>query len=265
MVYYDDNTDGGNVMRKLFGLLPAMTFSVLALSACGYSVTDTAKAVAGSVGGDFTDGIAISPASAPTAAFSKLSLMGPDDVIFTAGEKFTIRATGDAETVKKLRYEITGDGIKVGRIKEKWYGDQGSATIRITGPSLSSVTLAGSGDIDADRVEADDVKFSLAGSGNIVVQNVRAKSAAVSLAGSGNIDLAGNTDSLKITIAGSGDVNTGKLTATDAKISVAGSGNVTANATRAVDANIVGSGDVSVTGGATCKSNKMGAGKLRCS
>lgn len=247
-------------MKIAFLILP-----LIALSACGYSAMDAADAVSGSVSGDFADGTAIGTQPAATAAFTKLSLMGPDDVIFTVGDRFEISAAGDAKALQKLRYVIVDGNIKIGREKGNWSGNNEKAVVRVTAPSITAISLAGSGNVKADRVDGDNARFALAGSGNISVDQVRAQTAKVSVAGSGNIDLAGTAKDVKLSVAGSGDVNAGKLSAVDADVSVAGSGNVDLSASGAVKANIVGSGDVNVTGGAKCQTSKMGSGKLHCS
>ncbi len=238
---------------------------LLSLAGCGYAANDAVKVVTKNRGGDFADGKSISTTSSATESFSALSLMGPDDIVFTVGDTFSIRATGDAKAIAKLRYIITDSGIKVGRIKENWSNNDGEAIINITAPALSSIALAGSGDVTANRIDADNVTITLAGSGNIRVQKLQAKATGVSVAGAGDISLAGTSTKADISLAGAGDVDAGNLSVTDAEISIAGSGNVAINASGNVDANIIGSGDVTVTGGAKCKSNNMGSGELRCS
>jgi hypothetical protein len=247
-------------MKKALFLLP-----LLALVACGYSAMDAAEAVSDVVKGDFDNGTAITAAPTATAAFTKLSLLGPDNVTFTVGDNFQISATGDPQTVEKLRYLIEGGTIKIGRTNSIGanYSEK-AAIIRITAPSLSAVSLSGSGDLSADLLAADNVDVTLAGSGDIAVAAVRAKTTHVSVAGSGNLKIVGKSGKAKISLAGSGDIDASKLATENADLSVAGSGNVSLTATGEVNSSLVGSGDVNVTGGAKCTSSKTGSGTVTC-
>jgi Putative auto-transporter adhesin, head GIN domain len=260
LVYCACNTDGDIAMKKLIMLLP-----LLALSACGYSAIDAAEDVSKAVKGDFDNGIAISESITKTQPFEKLSAVGPDNVIFNVGESFQISASGDADAIKKIRYIIEDGTIKIGRINGKWSGYDKGATIRVTAPALSMISLAGSGDVTADRVSSDNASFSVAGSGDLTVGSVTSKSAELSVAGSGNMKISGKSDKASYSVAGSGDIDASNLSSVDVDISLAGSGNVNVLATGEVSASIVGSGDVTVTGGAKCESSKVGSGELLCS
>ncbi len=246
-------------MKKLIILLPLLT-----LSACGYSVIDAAEAVSETTKSDFDNGIAIGSEPAKTQPFEKLSVVGPDNVIFTVGDSFEISASGDADAIKRMRYIQEGGVIKIGRISGKWSGYNKNAVIRITAPALSMISLTGSGDVSADKVITDNASLSVTGSGDLTVQSVIAQSAKLSVSGSGNMKIMGRADKANYSVAGSGDIDGSKLSSINADISLAGSGNINALATGAVSANIVGSGDVAVTGGAKCKSNKIGSGDIRC-
>ncbi len=239
-----------------------ISFAAMALSACDGAVGDVIEAVADG-GGDLDNGTAIGTSPATVESFTRLAAMGPDNVIFKTGDSFTITASGDAAALEALRYVIKDGRLVVGRKDKGWKG--APATITITAPSISALTLAGSGDLTADKVNGDDVKLSLAGSGNLKVADVTAKTLKGSIAGSGNFDIAGKATSADYSVAGSGKLQAGKLATTDAEISVAGSGDVDANATGAVKAKIAGSGNINVTGGAKCTSSSAGSGKVNCS
>ncbi len=242
----------------VLALLPVMT------AGCGYSIADAAEDVAES--GDAMDGSkAITADWMETGTFTALSTRGPDNVIFKIGEKFVIKAEGDADTLDKLRFKIDGNAIVIGRADTKWYkAGSKAATIYVTAPSLSAIALAGSGNVKADRIESDTVTLSAAGSGDIDIAQVVAKTLNADLAGSGNIRAAGRAATASYSVAGSGDLDGRGVATTDASVSVAGSGDVSVNATGTVDASIAGTGDVAVTGGAKCTSSVVGTGNVTC-
>ena len=66
------------------------------------------------------------------------------------------------------------------------------------------LSIAGSGDLRARELAADDVDISIAGSGNADVQ--AAKTLAVAIAGSGDVQYSGAATLAKSRIAGSGTI-----------------------------------------------------------
>jgi len=247
-------------MKKIVFLAP-----LLALAACEGSIVDAVGDAASSAGSSFSDGAAIGSDASNPGAFEGVTLAGPDDVVFTTADDFSIRAEGDSDAVEQLRYSISGDQIKIGRDgDDKFWGDAGKATIYISAPSLKSAKLAGSGDMEVDAMTADSAELSIAGSGNIRVAKIDATALTSKIAGSGNLVLAGTAGSIDVSIAGSGDISGKDLNAERASISVAGSGDVELSSDGSVDAKVMGSGDVRIHGNAKCKSRAMGSGDISC-
>lgn len=250
-------------MRKITFFLP---LAALALTACGYSVSDAVDDIKNSDGSAFEDGKTISTAEATTAAFTEVKALGPDNIVFVTGDAFTIKAEGNAKAIATLRYKLEDGTIKIGRTKGNWFGDESEGvTITITAPKLSAASLAGSGDFTADKMDGDTVTVKIAGSGSLKVAEVTAKTLETKIAGSGDAIIAGTAENMDLSVAGSGTINAQKLTATNAEVSIAGSGDVSINATGKVEAKVAGSGDINVTGGATCTSKSMGSGNINCS
>ena len=248
-------------MNKL--LLAPIAASCLALAGCGYSVFDAVDDVRKG-GFNELDNAQVIPAQ-PTsvAAFDDLGVLGPDRVVFTTGDRFSIRAEAPGELQPHLRYRVKDGSLLVGRESGNWK-DQGKATIYVTGTSLHAINAMGSGMIEVDAMRGAEAEINNAGSGAIRVADVRISNLAVSMAGSGNITLAGKAASSDISIAGSGNVDASKLRSDSNDISIAGSGDVTLRSDGRVEASIMGSGDVTVLGTAQCELSSMGSGKLHC-
>ncbi len=250
-------------MRKITFFLP---LAALALTACGYSVSDAVDDIKNADNSAFEDGKTISTTEATTAAFTEVKALGPDNIVFVTGDAFTIKAEGNAKAIATLRYKLEDGTIKIGRTKGNWFGDESEGvTITITAPKLSAASLAGSGDFTADKMEGDTVKVKIAGSGSLNVAEVAAKTLETKIAGSGDAIISGTAENVDFSVAGSGTINGQKLTTTNAEVSIAGSGDISINATGKVEAKVAGSGDINVTGGATCTSKSMGSGNINCS
>ena len=239
--------------------------AALALSACGYSVFDAAEDIQGDDNG-LADGKAVTSQAVTTASFSKVNTVGPDNVVFVTGDAFSIKADGDAEVMKKLRYSVKDGVIIIGRTKGDWLSSDGNGvTVTITAPALTEAALAGSGSFTADEMTGDDLNLAIAGSGDASIGTIAGKKLEGKIAGSGDVVLSGKVDEADFAVLGSGSIDAQKLTATDADISIAGSGDVSLNATGKVDAKVAGSGSITVSGGAKCESKSMGSGSIDCS
>lgn len=200
---------------------------------------------------------------ADTGRFTTLTATGMDDVRLVSGQAWRIRATGDARALAQLRFLVEDGSLIVGRISES-RERFGKAHIEITAPSLRSVTAAGSGAVDVERIAGERASATVAGSGRTTVRRVEAERLTATLAGSGGLDLAGRSDRADLTIAGSGRLAGDGFTAGSASVTVAGSGGARFRSPGPIRATIVGSGTVDVSGTTDCNQTRMGSGRLVC-
>lgn len=249
------------------GAVVALALSTIAIGLAGCNVETKSDKEGGGFditfgSNDLDKGEAITDADTALANFTELVVAGPDEVIVQKGDTASIKAEGDAGTLDGLRYILDGDDLVVGRKN----GASGAPVkIIITVPSLSDVTLAGSGRVQVAELSGDNVEWTIAGKGDLKVATVTAKSMEGTIAGSGDATLsAGTVDTADVTIAGAGNINAEGVTARTADISIVGSGNVAMNVTESADTNIIGSGNITVTGGAKCNVSKTGSGKVTC-
>ncbi len=198
-----------------------------------------------------------------TGSYEGLKAAGSMDFKLVQGKEGEISIKGDANLMEYIITEVKNNKLVV-KIKDG-INLKPSQSILVTVPyeSISSVSLAGSGDIEnSGTIKADEFKVSLAGSGDINL-NVESKTLESSIAGSGDIELNGSTTDLNTKIAGSGDFDGKSLRSTNvnAKISGSGSANVVCNGE--LIARISGSGDVKYSGKPTNKDTKIsGSGSV---
>lgn len=198
-----------------------------------------------------------------TARFDALTATGMDDVRMVSGDRWRIRATGDARAVAQLRFLVEKDALIVGRLsgpRERY----GKTRIEVTAPSLRSITAAGSGTVDVERIGGDRASAIVAGSGRTTVHRVEADRLNATLAGSGGLGLTGRSDRADVTIAGSGSLAGDGFTTGSAVVTVAGSGGARFRSPGDVRATIAGSGTVTVSGTTACRQTRMGSGRLVC-
>jgi hypothetical protein len=203
--------------------------------------------------------------------FQKLEVAGPYEVEVRTGGNPGVSARGGEKLLSQTTVEVQGDKLVIrpqehnGWFHMSW-GSHGKAHFTVTVPQLSAAIIAGSGDIDVDKVQGDSFEGSVAGSGDLAVGNVEVQALKLSIAGSGGAKAAaGKAQSGDYSIGGSGDIDASAIQTQQAKVSIAGSGSVKANAAATADVSIMGSGDVDVSGGAKCTVEKHGSGNVRCS
>lgn len=233
------------------------------------AVLSTATLAACSEGRAESGGPAISR-SYPVGGFTAIEVAGPFDVRVVTGKAVSVAARGPQKLLDETSVSVEDGKLLIRPKKKGWFGSmnwnsRGSSTFTISVPALDSVEVAGSGDIDIDRVSGDRFTGAIAGSGNLRMPQVAVRELGLSIAGSGGIVVAGRAQKASFEIAGSGDVDASGLKATDAEAEIAGSGNIRAQVTGLAKASIAGSGDIDIRGGARCQSSKAGSGEIRCS
>lgn len=198
--------------------------------------------------------------------FNEIEVAGPFDVVVNVGKAQSVRAVGDSGDLDRLKVEVAGNELRIGTKERRWmdWSDSDPITIYVTVPALNAVSLAGSGDVQVDRVKADAFVGSIAGSGDLTIASLAAGNARLSIAGSGDLTASGSCRTAEVSIAGSGDVNIGRLRCQSLSARVAGSGDIIANATQNAKLTVMGSGAITVSGGAKCDVSKMGSGSARC-
>jgi hypothetical protein len=199
--------------------------------------------------------------------FTSVTAAGPDRVIIRYGSAFSVSARGRAGLLDRLTIRVEDGELRLGRESGiNWGANErlGNAVITVTMPRLDGITLAGSGEIRADRLDGDTASLTLAGSGDLVVTDGVVGDIDITLAGSGDMQLTGRARNVDITLAGSGDISGVTYGAETADVTVAGSGSVTMRVTQRAAISVMGSGDVTLSGTTNCAINRRGSGDARC-
>lgn len=239
------------IHRLIRGLAPV---AMIALSAAMAGCGDMNVEINGE------KGVPLAELDMSGEAPSKLVLAGPDKVVLSEGEALDIAVEGQAADL--VRFTLKDGALGVLREPGNWK-DTGTAIVRVTMPAPRSITMAGSGEVEAQSMAAE-ADIMIAGSGRLKVAALAANKADVTIAGSGSLEVAGTANTLDLTIAGSGDADMAGLKVETADITIAGSGSASFASDGKVDASVMGAGDVRVIGRATCEIKAMGSGTLTC-
>ena len=150
-------------MKKIFSVLAIMMIAVASVFAA-----DDKK-------------VSVIDKNVPVEYFNKIVLKGSDKIIFTQGDKPSVRIHGIKEMVDAVVVNQDGKTLTVSR-NSSFNNGEGFAglwnalknetievVIYVTSPDLIDVQLTGSGDIEVVCSKCDKVNASLQGSGDITV------------------------------------------------------------------------------------------------
>jgi hypothetical protein len=175
--------------------------------------------------------------------FSGVALAGSGKVLISQGEQYKVRVEVDDNVMDYVKTEVRGDVLHIGFDKGSY--NNVHLTVHITTPRLTSLSIAGSGDIIAQTpVNTGSLTSSISGSGSIKL-------------------LSGKASSHKVRISGSGDVSALDLEAESAEVHISGSGDCSVGVAKNLDAHIAGSGSVVYRGTPSVSKHIAGSGSVR--
>lgn len=194
--------------------------------------------------------------------FNEVELHGIGNLTIqqTDSESLTIRA--EDNIIPYLKSEVANNrltlyienGVSISATKPINY--------RLTVKDLSDLKLRGSGTINVENVNTNDLKITTTGSGNVSA-STDTNTLEVILSGAGAAKMDGKTDSQDVNVSGSGRYQAENVQSKEAKIDISGSGSATLNVSDALDARIAGIGSVEYTGDPTVSKQISGIGELR--
>jgi len=197
--------------------------------------------------------------------FEAVKAAGSFDVFFSQADVNEIRIEADENLMKYILTSVENGVLRIRTKSGVNIRPSQDIKVYVKSPKFKSVGLAGSGNMVAETkiTSTEKIKLSIAGSGDIKLQEIDAPQVDVNISGSGKAEGFGTTRDLDIDVAGSGDVMMKDLKAENAKISIAGSGNVWVFASMKLDVRVAGGGDIHYYGNpADIKSKLAGSGNL---
>lgn len=198
--------------------------------------------------------------------FSAIHLSGPINLELKASDREGVTVKADDNVVPLIETRVTGGDRPALEIRvrpDASFRASRSPVVVVEFRSLSELVMRGSGDVRADRIDADDFALSMAGSGDARIGALHAKLFAAVLSGSGDLKVAGRADQQAYALSGSGDVAASRLEGRSVKISISGSGDAAVQASESLEVSIAGSGNVVYRGSPRVSQTIRGSGRVR--
>jgi hypothetical protein len=184
--------------------------------------------IGGSSGSGAEQGSGVAAREARTVEpFERVELAGSNNVAIRVGGKKAVLVQGDDNLLDRVTTNVEAGTLVIGN-RPGSFETNSPMSVGVSVPSLTGVTLTGSG--------------------NVVVGGIDAHSFTVNVSGSGVVAGRGTANRLDVTLSGSGDAQLERLVAADVSAVVSGSGRIVVTATTSLDASVPGSG-VIVYGG----------------
>jgi len=200
------------------------------------------------------------------SSFEGIDFAIAGDVIISQGNVQSVLATGHPNIINDLKKKIVSGDVWVIEFDEDCY-DKYELTLHITVPSISDISLSGSGTIQISNFfDQNNLSLDISGSGDIDLNTFSGtEKLTVDISGSGAIT--GNNElvdlsHLDINISGSGKYNGFPIITDDCSIRISGSGNCYVNVIDNLDINISGSGNIYYKGNPTININNSGSGSI---
>ncbi|NCU03654.1 MAG: DUF2807 domain-containing protein [Chitinophagaceae bacterium] len=199
------------------------------------------------------------------SSFNAVKVSGAFDVYFSQSDEQEIQIEADENLMRYIETNVEDGVLRIRTKKGVNLRPTQDMKVYVKAPKYKSVSIAGSGNLVAEtNINLNEkIRLSIAGSGDIKLQELNAPQVDVNISGSGTAQGHGSTRDIDIDVAGSGDVKMGELKAENAKISIAGSGNVWVFASMKLEVKVAGGGDIHYYGNpADIKSKLAGSGNL---
>jgi hypothetical protein len=197
-----------------------------------------------------------------TAPFSALTVAGPVDVQLKAGTAPRVTVRADDNLLPVITTEVIDRRLEVGVKPQTRARTRNKMVVVVEFTELTGILVRGSGDVDADRIQAALFEIVLRGSGDVKIERLEADALALSITGSGDVTVGGSSRALGVDLFGSGDVRADRLESRQVAVRIRGSGDARVHAVEVLQVEISGSGDVRYRGTPQIQQKISGSGEL---
>ncbi|MDF1543864.1 MAG: DUF2807 domain-containing protein [bacterium] len=159
-------------------------------------------------------------------SFSRIKAQGSSDIYIKIGREQSVELTCDDNLIDNMIIKVRGKSLIID--SEGSFSTRKGPRIDITVPSLESMSLSGSGDVEIEGLNGGEFDYRLSGSGDLRAE--------------------GKLEFLEIKLTGSGDIDTRDLIAEEVDCRLSGSGDIQVYASESFDGSVSGSGDITYYG-----------------
>ena len=169
--------------------------------------------------------------------------------------------TAEANIIPYIKTDISGSTLELDIRDHYMVRPHYEIIVDVYTPSLSGITLSGSGSINSDHFTTSTMDVKISGSGDIKA-DASADNVYADISGSGDCDIKGDCLNEVYKISGSGSIKSLDMLAKKCDATVSGSGEMYVNVSDYLNVRISGSGDVYYLGNPSLETSISGSGKV---
>lgn len=193
--------------------------------------------------------------------FTRIKLKTSLDVVIELDDEQELVLKADDNLLDNFSFKTVDGELIID--SEGSYTTEHSPRLHIQIANLNALNIMGSGDIKLiGPIKGDSFIAQIHGSGDIELNDLELDELTLKVFGSGDIKADGEVGGLIAQINGSGDMDLASLEAQTADVKINGSGSLEINAEETLRARISGSGDISYRGSPTVDSKVSGSGDI---
>jgi hypothetical protein len=169
--------------------------------------------------------------------------------------------TAEENIIPYIKTDISSNTLELGIRNHFGVRPHYEIIVDVYTPSLTGITLSGSGSVNSDHFSSSTMDVTLSGSGDIKadasVDNMYAD-----ISGSGSCDIKGNCLNAVYKISGSGNIKALEMQSVKCNATISGSGEMYISVSDYLNVRISGSGDVYYMGNPSLETSISGSGKV---
>lgn len=200
--------------------------------------------------------------SRPVSGIDRVVLAGSGDVVLSQGDGESLTVETDDNLMQYITTEVSGGTLTLGTQKDVNIRPT-RLRFTLTVVDLEGITVSGSGNVDVERFDTDELEVKVSGSGDVRLDALAAQTTKVRIGGSGSVNLAGQASGQEVTVSGSGKYLGENLRSETVSVTIGGSGDATVWATDSLDARVTGSGTVRYYGDPKTSFSGAGSGRIK--
>lgn len=199
-----------------------------------------------------------------TGSFSGIESELSANVAYVQGNDYKVELTAQQNILNVMETPVINNKLIVRFKNNVRVKSHEQITIKVTAPSISSLGLSGSGNVNVlSPLSFNDLSFRVSGSGNVTVPQVTCANLEANISGTGNISIdAGTATTEHLKISGSGSIHAQNVLAKSVTSTTSGSGSMKVNVSENFNVTISGSGSVYYWGSPVISTNISGSGKV---
>jgi hypothetical protein len=196
--------------------------------------------------------------------FCEVALHVHGDILLEQGERDTLVIETEEDVLPKIKSEVLGKRLLLGRRSWIDWGVPETTPIRfrITMRQVCWILISGSGSLASRSILGDQVRLEVSGAGQMKIAHLEVRKLEADISGTGKLDLAGSVYEQVVQISGSGTLEALDLESQDVQLHVSGSGIVQVKAVRKLNVNISGVANVRYAGQPELTQHISGAGRI---